>query len=192
MSFCTVPASRVGRHALLLGDQLVEQQQDGGGGVDRHRGGHLVERDPVEQGPHVVEAVDGHPHLRHLAERHRVVGVVAHLGGEVEGHREPGLPGGEQCLEPSIGLLGGAEPGVLAHRPRPAAVHGGMRTTGERVLAGLTQAFLRVPSLEVVRPVADGDGVAAGGATILFVALRHPYHAFIGRNGMVLGKPDAA
>ena len=30
-------AELVGRHALLLGHQLVEQQQDGGRGVDRHR-----------------------------------------------------------------------------------------------------------------------------------------------------------
>ena len=34
---------------VLLGDGDVEAQQPGGGGVDRHRGVHLVERDAVEQ-----------------------------------------------------------------------------------------------------------------------------------------------
>ena len=38
-----VPPSLAGVHALLLGHQLVEQQQDGGGGVDGHRRGDLVE-----------------------------------------------------------------------------------------------------------------------------------------------------
>ena len=47
-------------HALLLADQLVEQQQHGGGRVDRHRRGDLGERDAVEHPPHVVDRVDGH------------------------------------------------------------------------------------------------------------------------------------
>jgi hypothetical protein len=39
----------VGRDALLLGDELVEQQQHRGRRVDRHRRRDLVERDAVEQ-----------------------------------------------------------------------------------------------------------------------------------------------
>ncbi len=54
---------------LLLGHQLVEQQQDAGGGVDGHRRRHLVEREARQQEPHVVDRVDGHPDLAHLAHR---------------------------------------------------------------------------------------------------------------------------
>ena len=69
--------------------------------------------------------VDGHADLADLALGARVVGVVAHLGGQVEGARQPGLAGLEQELEALVGGLGGAEAGVLAHRPEPAAVHRG-------------------------------------------------------------------
>ena len=71
-------ADAVGDDPLLLGHQLVEQQQDGGGGVDRHRGGHVAERDPLEEAPHVVDGVDikalvvGRPHH----DRHQI-GAVA-------------------------------------------------------------------------------------------------------------------
>ena len=34
---------------------------------------------------------DGHAHLAHLAGGHRVIRVIADLGGQVEGHREAGL-----------------------------------------------------------------------------------------------------
>ena len=59
-SFCVVPRSFSRGHALLLADQLVQQQQAGGGRVDRHRRGHLIERDAVEGGAHVVDRVDRH------------------------------------------------------------------------------------------------------------------------------------
>ena len=44
--------------ALALGDELVEQEEQRGRGVDRHRGRDLAERDPVEQRLHVAERVD--------------------------------------------------------------------------------------------------------------------------------------
>ena len=53
--------------ALLLGDQLVEQQQHRGRGVDGHRGRHLAQRDAAEQHPHVVDRVDRDPDLADLA-----------------------------------------------------------------------------------------------------------------------------
>jgi hypothetical protein len=30
-------------------------------------------------------------HLAHFAQRHRVIGIVADLGGQVKGHRQAGL-----------------------------------------------------------------------------------------------------
>ena len=44
------------------------------------------------------------PDLADLAAGHRVVGVVAHLGGQVEGHAEPALPLLEQVAEAAVGL----------------------------------------------------------------------------------------
>ncbi len=53
----------------------------------------------------------------------RIVGVVAHDGGHVEGHGEAGLAPLEQELVALVGVLGGAEAGELAHRPEAAPVH---------------------------------------------------------------------
>ena len=131
---------------VLLGHQLVEEQQDGGGGVDGHRGGDLVEREPGQQEPHVGHRVDGHPHLSHLALGTRMVRVVAHLGGEVEGARQAGLARIQQELEPLVGRLGRAEPGVLAHGPQPPPVHVGPDAPGVGVLTGRAQTARRDPS----------------------------------------------
>ena len=123
MSFWTVPRSLLRRDALLLADELVEQQQHRRGRVDRHRRRDLVERDAVEGRPHVVERVDRHAGAADLAQAARVVGVQAELRRQVEGHREPGRAVGEQVLVALVGLLRRGVAGVLAHRPQPLAVH---------------------------------------------------------------------
>ena len=76
----------------------------------------------------------------------RVVGVVAHLGRQVEGDRQPAGAGLDQLVVALVGLRGGAEPGVLAHRPRPAGVHRRVDAAGERVRAGLAEPRRRVPA----------------------------------------------
>ena len=45
------------------------------------------------------------------------VGVVAHLGRQVERDRQAGLALLEEVAEAAVRLLGGGEAGVLAHRP---------------------------------------------------------------------------
>jgi len=80
-------ANLVPAHALLLGDEQVHGQEQHRWGVDRHAGGHPVERDLVEEAAHVVEGGDGDAHPAHLPHGQRVVGVEAELGGEVEGDR---------------------------------------------------------------------------------------------------------
>ena len=136
------PSELLGRHALLLGDQLVEQQEHAGGGVDRHRGRDLAERDAVERGPHVVDRVDRDAGAADLAQAARVVGVEAELGRQVERHAEAGAAVVEQVAVARVGLLGGRVAGVLADRPRPLAVHLGVDAAGEGELA-------RLPEVEV-------------------------------------------
>jgi hypothetical protein len=140
---------------LLLGDELVEEQQDGRRGVDGHRRRHLVERDAVEERAHVVEGVDRHADLADLAMGDRVVGVVAHLGGQVERHRQAAGAGLDQPVVALVRLLRGAEPGVLPHGPRAAGVHRGVDAAGVGVAAGLAEAGGRVPPVEHLRTV-DG------------------------------------
>ena len=153
------------RHALLLGDQLVEQQQHGGRRVDRHRGRDLVERDAVEGHPHVLERVDRHAGAADLAQAARVVGVQAELGRQVEGHAQAGRPVLEQVLVALVGLAGGGVAGVLAHRPAALAVHLAVDAAGEGELARLAevevlgQVRLRVERLDLDPGVREAAGV---------------------------------
>ena len=120
MSFWTVPRSR-GLHPLAATDRLVQGQQDGGRGVDRHRRAHRAEVDAVQQPLHVVDGVDRHPDAAHLAGHLRVVAVVAHLGRQVEGHRQPGLASRQQVPESTVRLPAEVNPAYwrMVHgRPR--------------------------------------------------------------------------
>src|SRR4029077_18261742 len=49
------------------------------------------------------------------------------------------LPLPEQVAVPLVGVLGRAEPGVLAHGPQPLAVHRPVRPSGERRLPGTAE-----------------------------------------------------
>ena len=103
--------------ALLFGVGHVEGQQPGGRGVDRHRRVHLAGRDPVEQLAHVAEVDDRHADLADLALGQHVVGVVAGLGGQVEGDREAGLAPGQVGPVQLVRGPGGGVAGVGAHQP---------------------------------------------------------------------------
>ena len=145
-------AQLVARDALLLGDELVEEEQQGRGRVDRHRRRDLVQRDPAEQDLHVGDRVDRDTRAPDLAGGERIVGVVAELSRQVERDREPRLPTVEQVAEALVRLLGGGEARVLADRPRPAAVHVRVRPARERELAGELGRADRV-----ARPIHRGD-----------------------------------
>ena len=132
------------------------------GGVDRHRRRDLVHREVRHEEAHVGQRVDGHADLAHLALGPGVVRVVAHLGGQVEGARQPGLPGVEEELEALVGRLGGAEAGVLAHRPQLRAVHLGVDAPG--VGEGARLPELRAGSQPSRSPAVHGlDGDARVG-----------------------------
>src|SRR5439155_2274721 len=167
-------AEPVPRDALPFGDELVEEQEERRGRVDRHRGGGLAERDPAEQELHVGERVDRDARPADLAGRPRVVGVVAELRREVERDGEAGLAALEQVAEAFVRLLGRAEAGVLADRPRPAAVHVPVGPAGERELARQLEVEVLDLSRGIDRLQLDpGVGLAPGGhAKIVCVRLR--------------------
>jgi hypothetical protein len=83
----------------------------------------LIERDAVEEDLHVFDRVDGYAGLADVAGDARMIGVVAAVGGQVEGDREALLPGGERLAVEGVGGLGGGEAGVLANGPGPAGTY---------------------------------------------------------------------
>ena len=130
----------VGRDALAGRDQLVQQHQQRRRRVDRHRRRHVAQRDPVEQALHVLQRVDGDAGAADLAAGQLVVGIEPQLGRQVEGHRQAGLAALEQQVEALVGLVRGAESGVLAHRPGARPVPVGAHPAGVRELAGSAAA----------------------------------------------------
>src|SRR5262249_34123840 len=127
---------------------------------------------------------DGDALAADLATRARVVGVVAHEGGHVEGGGQPRLTLAEEEVEARVRVGCGAEPGELAHGPQASAVHARIDAAGVRVLAGKTDArrrvtgdvFSRVEGLERhVRHGREADRTLRGLPipTLEPVALRH-------------------
>ena len=63
--------------------------------VDGHRGVHAVERDLLEEGPHVVDMADRHTDIADLPAGEWMVRVVSGLGRQIEGDGEAALATGE-------------------------------------------------------------------------------------------------
>ena len=174
-SACGGTGSAVPVTVELGGDDEVGEH-DRGGGVDRHRHRHVAEVDAGEERLHVVERVDRDALAPDLAERARVIGVVAHQRGHVEGGGEPGLAVVEQVVKALVGLLAGAEAGELAHRPQPAPVHRAVDPAREGVLARCADGVLGTadPLGQVGGRVELLDGLAGerAEAARLFLAVR--------------------
>jgi len=126
----------IGR-ALLEGGDDVEREDGQHRAVHGHRDGHLVERDAVEEHLHVEDRINGDAGLTDIPDDARVVGIIAAMGGEVEGDGETLLPCCQVAAIECVGFLGSREPGILADRPGLEAIHGGIRTAQERGDAGL-------------------------------------------------------
>jgi hypothetical protein len=71
----------------------------------------------------------------YLAQRARMVGVVAHQRRHVERGRQTRLAMVQQVAEALVGLLRRPEPRELAHRPQAPAVHRLVHAAREGVLA---------------------------------------------------------
>ena len=80
----------------------------------------------VEQGAHVVDGIDGDAGHADIAGDARVVGIVAAVGGEVEGDGHALLTGSEIAAVEGVRILGGGEAGILPDRPGPLHIHGGV------------------------------------------------------------------
>ena len=102
---------------LLFSRRHVQRQKDAGGRVDRHRGADGPERQAVEKDLHVGQRADRHADPPDLALGLGGVGVVTHLGRQIEGHRKAGLALLQQVAKAAVGVGGSRESGVLAHCP---------------------------------------------------------------------------
>ena len=123
MSFWMVPLSFSGGDALLFGGDNVERHDRQHRAVHGHRHRHLLERNAVEENLHVENRIDGHAGLAHVARHALVVGVVAAVRRQIEGHGKPALARRQVAAVERVRLLGGGEARVLPDGPRPRGIH---------------------------------------------------------------------
>ena len=107
---------------LLFGDGDIERQQPRRGGVDRHRGVHLLERNAVEQRTHVPHMGDRYADLAHFAARKDVIGVVSRLRRKIEGDGEPSLSRAEIFSIERVGGFSRGMAGIGPYQPRTVAI----------------------------------------------------------------------
>jgi hypothetical protein len=127
------------RHPLRPADGRVEAQEDGRGGVDGHRRRHAPERDALSST--CMSSSEPMETPTRPTSPGRAGGRRRGPSGSA-GRRPPRarLAALEQRAVAAVRLLGGAEAGVLAHRPQPAAVHRRVHPAGEGRLAGHADA----------------------------------------------------
>ncbi len=127
-----VPSSRFAGNPLLFPGNDEEGQHGDHRAVHGHRNRHLIERNPVEQDLHVLDAVDRDARLANIADHARVIAVIAAMGRKVEGHRQPLLPRREVAAIEGVDLFGGGETRILPDRPGSARIHRGAYPARER------------------------------------------------------------
>ena len=144
-----VPASCLRLHALFLGRHDVEREHRQHRAVHGHRHRHLVERDAGEQRAHVVDRIDRDAGHADIAGDARMIGVVAAMGGEIEGDREALLPGREIAPVEGVGIFRRGEAGILPDGPGLGDIHGrvGAAQIGRDAGIGVEE----VEALQVVR-----------------------------------------
>ncbi|MNV29280.1 hypothetical protein D3C71_1205000 [compost metagenome] len=114
------------RDALLFCRHHIARQHGQHCAVHGHRYADLVQRDLVEQDLHVLDRVDCHPGLAHVARHAGVVAVVTPVGGQVERHTHALPACGQRLAVERIGFFSGRKTCVLADRPGPHGIHGGL------------------------------------------------------------------
>ena len=147
------PSSLAWRHALLFGRDDEHGQHRDHRAVHGHRHAHLIERDAVEQDLHVLDAVDGDAGLADIADDARMVAVIAAMGGEIEGDREPLLPALQRLAVEGVALARGGEAGILPDGPGPVGIHGRPHAAGERLLRPGIAATVGSPRIDAASTV---------------------------------------
>ena len=147
------------RISELLGHGLVHGQHDGGHRVDRQPGSDPVQGNVLEGDLEIPQGVHRHADPADFPHDPGVIRIVAHLGRQVEGDVQAGLAVGDHQLEALVGLLRGAEAGVLPGRPGPAAVALRMQAAREREFSRIAEVFfiVKLDRREIFRRVAGLD-----------------------------------
>jgi hypothetical protein len=100
-------------------------------GIHGHGDANFVQRNLVEQHLHVLDRIDRHAGLAHVAGHAGMVAVIAPVRGQVKGDRHALAAGGQRLAVESVGFFCCRKACVLADRPGAHSVHRGLRAAQE-------------------------------------------------------------
>src|SRR5579864_1041133 len=95
-----------------------------------------------------------------------MVRVVSHQRRQIKRDGKPGLALRKQIAKARVRVFGCTKARKLAHRPKLAAIHRGVNSTGVRRLPGKTKVALCVPTCEVGWRVEAANRIARDGGEI--------------------------
>ncbi len=153
--------------AIFLRDHQVHRPNDGRGRIDGHGGGHLLKGQARQQGFHIREGRNRHAAPSHFTFGQRMVAVVSHQRGQVEGDGKARLALLQQIVQALVGVLGATKSGKLTHRPNLAAIHHGVNATRVGILARVGQVVGVVEFGKVRRGIKLVDGHTRKGGEFL-------------------------
>ena len=116
--------------ALLLGNNQIHSEENGGWRVNCLRYRSLLERNAVEQNFHVRQRRNGDAAFSDFPFGERRICVIAHQGRQVIGDRQTGLALFQKVLESRIRFFWRPKTGELPHCPNLAAVTISMNAAG--------------------------------------------------------------
>ena len=123
-----------------------------------------VERNAGEQRAHVVDRIDGDARHADIAGDARMIGIIAAMGGEIEGDRQALLAGREIAPVEGVGILRRREAGILADGPGLRDIHGrvGAAQIGRDAGIGVEEVEARRSSGAIDRLDRDAFGREPG------------------------------
>ena len=113
-------------HTLFFGSGNIKRHHRQNRAIHGHGNRHLIKRDAIKKGAHVIDAVNRHTGHADITGDTRMITVIATVGRQIEGNRKAFLPGGKVAAIERVGFLGGGETGILADRPGTLHIHGGI------------------------------------------------------------------
>ena len=123
MSFWIVPDSCARCAALFLTRHNERGKDRDDRTIHGHGDGNILERNAVKQDFHVLDTVNRHARLAHIACYPGMITVITAMGRQIEGNRNTLLSRSKVLAVKPVTVLGRRKSGILSDRPGPTRIH---------------------------------------------------------------------
>src|SRR5260370_27980354 len=82
-----------------------------------------------------------------------MVRIQTDLGGQIKSYRQPSCSVGQEVFVQLVSVFGVSHARIVAHGPKPSAIHGWLYAAGEREISRIACPLVVVPVLQISGPV---------------------------------------